>query len=329
MVKIFILMLSFIKFGVYYYQSAEISSYRNQINLSGISLNEDSQINEPDNQTSKDPTNITTVSTSLSTKGPEKLVALGIHPYIVSVQYLKLDMVTSIHFCSAVIVNKKFLVTAAECKQILDSEPNSSGTAIIAAGITNLLNQSIASLHDVKDFEAHPNFDPETLDYNIAIIKLYKRFIWNNHIKPALIKDKKSMIYHECEVLTWIITKTQQNEQLCFADTMIVDKSYCFGEDNNFHPSRMLCSKSNTKGYSCNKDKGAPMVCGRNKIVVAITSSPNFCGDDESKGYDISTELFYYYDWIMAVTSGKITIFYHLTINMYLTIICNIYLVYF
>jgi secreted trypsin-like serine protease len=170
-------------------------------------------------------------------------------------------------YCGASIIHARFALTAAHCVDFL------SGPGKIHV-LTN--TQSLASggaRHAVEKFKFHPNWDPATSDYDIAVIKLKNEVSGISAAKRAKIissvqeETQSAPPKEKAYVTGWGDTNPGAGEtyatQLNEVQVPIVKRSICNAPasyDGEI-TSRMLCAGFAAGGKdSCQGDSGGPLV---------------------------------------------------------------------
>nr|CAD7443505.1 unnamed protein product [Timema bartmani] len=193
-------------------------------------------------------------------------------------------------FCGASAIGKSWAITAAHCL-IGFKESMKARDLELRAG--SVIRHRGGSIHPVKYFIIHHNYDPETQDEDIALLKVVK--------KP--FSDNPSVRY---------ITLPKQNEAVkpnikatvVGWGSTIMDQKSCRNTDafsSSFAITKnMLCAASFLKDTRMG-DSGGPMIVGRNSPkLVGITSWGEGTGDLQSPG--VYTRVAKYRNWIRMKT---------------------------
>lgn len=215
------------------------------------------------------------------------------HPYQVSLLQF------GTHICGGSILdtgNNKtaglFLVTAAHC--VMPSKPHYYA---VKFGITYLLEPSQVALID--SIVRHEKYNPNTSDYDIALIKLQKRIPFSFNAQPICMSSVRPTVGKSAVATGW--GSTSQGGQLALtlqAVTMdVVDTNECIKQYESFGSitKRMLCAGVPSGGKdSCQGDSGGPLVA--DGVQIGIVSWGVGCAQPQFPGvYSNVTDL---YSWI-------------------------------
>ncbi|XP_018415220.1 PREDICTED: ovochymase-2-like [Nanorana parkeri] len=211
------------------------------------------------------------------------------------------------HFCSAVIVTNKFVLTAASCierrRQFL--------LFLVVAGLHDLDRAEDAQKSSVKIIHMPPGFVSSTSENDIALIQLNKPLQFNDNVQPVCFprsyrKVKSSSI---CIVSGWDVngegersTKLQQLEVPLETDG--VCESY-YGKITG----SMLCAGT-AKGrakYTCRGQPGSPLVCPSSDptafFIYGIASKGVGCQENAKPG--VYTRISVFTEWIQSVIQAE------------------------
>ncbi|XP_018334717.2 trypsin-3-like, partial [Agrilus planipennis] len=172
-------------------------------------------------------------------------------PYIVQMN----QDYTDISDCNASILSRLWLVTAAHCLVgLLASD------VTIRAGTDKFMKDGVVI--GASNLYVHPNFNNDTLDYDIGLIKLASPLTFGPNIAPISLAGAKPAIGTSAVVSGWGDLNAFSHkapEQLQKVTLPVVADSQCPG----VHTERMLCA-GNSSDYKspCYGDSGGPLAVG-------------------------------------------------------------------
>ncbi|KDR18325.1 Trypsin-2 [Zootermopsis nevadensis] len=211
-------------------------------------------------------------------------------PYQVSIEF------SHAHRCSGSMVSPTWALTVAHCIKDLDS---SELTIRATAPMRNILGQ----IRNVSFYVLHPKYEPETMDYDIALIRLSEEIAFGNTTNNTVtIATEVPFEGNIARVSGWgspypgawlSPLLTEKNVTIVYFN----ECQYAYSGINNLVTERMICATS-TSGGPCQGDTGDPLVFEEELIGVMAWSYG--CG--EPKFPTVYTDVTKFRAWVSDYT---------------------------
>jgi secreted trypsin-like serine protease len=165
----------------------------------------------------------------------------------------------------------------------------------------------------VYQIKLHPQYDPSTLENDIAITKLANAITFNSYIQPICLWDSSRTSLRSVEhkvgtVMGWGYTEEDEASDVLKGGTMpVVPFEDCLTSAREFF-GHFLSDKNYCAGFRngtsvCNGDSGGGMIFEINNVwyirgVVSLSmkrEKDNLCN---TKNYVLFTDVAKYLDWI-------------------------------
>jgi secreted trypsin-like serine protease len=189
------------------------------------------------------------------------------YPFMVSVEY----QVDNTQFCGASLITEKKILTAAHC--ITDDNGRIIKDKIQVRLGTNVLNDGLGTVLNVKTISRHPLYNPYTLDYDVAILTLKTPVTLDDNIN--VINLPKACQSIDCltglvtpgtsvRAIGWGLTSAEGNgsDILLQVDMPLISNIDCQTTNTEEIKDSMICADGthqNPMGDTCQGDSGGPL----------------------------------------------------------------------
>ncbi|XP_057195569.1 trypsin-like isoform X4 [Triplophysa rosa] len=202
-------------------------------------------------------------------------------------------------WCGASLINEYWLVSAAHC---YIPPPRLA----VHMGEHNIFsNEGTEQRFYAEKVIAHPNYNANTYDNDIMLIKLNQPAVFNGYVKAIPLATSCSYTGEQCLVSGWgnqINTGVDYASVLQCLNLPVLSRQQCQSIYGSKFTTNMLCAGFLEGGKdSCQGDSGGPFVCsGKLQGVVSWgygCAQPNYPG--------VYTEVCRYIDWINSTMASN------------------------
>ncbi|XP_001647783.2 chymotrypsin-2 [Aedes aegypti] len=213
----------------------------------------------------------------------------GNTPYQVSLQQ------DGIHFCGGVIIDRRWVLTAAHC--LMDIRPNEM---TVVAGTTQLSRGG--SRLRVERFVVHPRYDRSLAANDIGLVQIKGIFLWlSNRVARLELGKDYVTAGTEATITGWggtLRSGGPLSDKLQYARLRVIDQRRCQALLPNIGAWN-LCTFIREGQGICGGDSGSPLVSDRKVIGIASFGVGHLPGEGCAAGYpDGFTRVSHFYNWI-------------------------------
>ncbi|XP_035688123.1 trypsin-like [Branchiostoma floridae] len=210
----------------------------------------------------------------------------GAFPWQVSLQR------SGSHFCGGTLLNSQWVLSAAHCLN--------SAITVVAGEHDLSRNEGHEQRRSVERIILHPNFNSNTLDNDIMLIKLSSPVTINSWVSPASLPGLGETLDVSTRVTVtgWGNTGSDFPNKLQRVRVPVISRNTC-NDANTYNgavTTNMFCAGYMDGGKgSCQGDSGGPAVRG-GTVYGVVSWGPQTCAQPKYPG--VYTKVKKYTDWI-------------------------------
>lgn len=204
-------------------------------------------------------------------------------------------------FCGGTIYNQTTIITASHCL-FSQGVKLSKTDVIIGYGSHKLKNMTFV---EVEKLIHHENYDPQTMENDVAIIKLKQPITFSKNAKSVKIPPKGMDELAKKFMLTVsgygaVKQGGPTTTQLKYVSIPYITNKTCSREvvlGEEIFPG-MICAGLLKGGKdSCQGDSGGPFVGAKDSVLYGVVSWGYGCAKPNNPG--VYVDVSYYHDWIV------------------------------
>jgi secreted trypsin-like serine protease len=208
-------------------------------------------------------------------------------------------------FCGGSLLNHDWIITSGNCVYNAVLFTIQLGSVYLNGENGN--RQTVAT----SDYVLHPQFNPDTIENDIGLIKLRMSITFTQYIQPIYFPTNDLQDGQSVTSVGWGQTSDYDSElsnYLSYVSTSVLSNAECRIFYGNQITDNMVCVEGNYNEGICNGDNGSPLIepyMNRYHMLGGIASfiSGNGCESTDPSGY---TRTFPYNEWIRNVTKTVI-----------------------
>ncbi|XP_066147086.1 serine proteinase stubble [Euwallacea fornicatus] len=216
---------------------------------------------------------------------------------------------TYLHKCGAALLNENWAITAAHC---VDNVPPSD--LLLRLGEHDLSTEGEPYLHEerrVQIVASHPQFDPRTFEYDLALLRFYEPVQFQPNIIPVCVpKSDENFVGRTAHVTGWgrlyedgPLPSVLQEVSVPVINNTVCESMYRSAGYIEHIPHIFICAGWRKGGFdSCEGDSGGPMVIQREDkrfLLSGIISWGIGCAEPNQPG--VYTRISEFRDWINQI----------------------------
>ncbi|XP_035904842.1 mucin-5AC isoform X1 [Anopheles stephensi] len=233
--------------------------------------------------------------------------AFGRWPWQISLRQWRTS--TYLHKCGAALLNENWAITAAHC---VDNVPPSD--LLLRLGEYDLaLEEEPYGYQErrVQIVASHPQFDPRTFEYDLALLRFYEPVVFQPNIIPVCVPENdENFIGRTAFVTGWgrlyedgPLPSVLQEVTVPVIENKICETMYRSAGYIEHIPHIFICAGWKKGGYdSCEGDSGGPMVIQRPDkrfLLAGVISWGIGCAEPNQPG--VYTRISEFRDWINQI----------------------------
>ncbi|XP_044745027.1 serine proteinase stubble isoform X2 [Coccinella septempunctata] len=216
---------------------------------------------------------------------------------------------TFLHKCGAALLNENWAITAAHC---VDNVPPSD--LLLRLGEHDLSTESEPYLHQerrVQIVASHPQFDPRTFEYDLALLRFYEPVTFQPNIIPVCVpQTDENFVGRTAYVTGWgrlyedgPLPSVLQEVSVPVINNSVCESMYRSAGYIEHIPHIFICAGWRRGGFdSCEGDSGGPMVIQREDkrfLLAGVISWGIGCAEPNQPG--VYTRISEFRDWINQI----------------------------
>ncbi|XP_069703525.1 serine proteinase stubble isoform X2 [Periplaneta americana] len=216
---------------------------------------------------------------------------------------------TYLHKCGAALLNENWAITAAHC---VENVPPSD--LLLRLGEHDLSSEEEPYGYQerrVQIVASHPQFDPRTFEYDLALLRFYEPVTFQPNILPVCVPhDDTNFVGHTAYVTGWgrlyedgPLPSVLQEVSVPVINNSVCETMYRSAGYIEHIPEIFICAGWRKGGFdSCEGDSGGPMVIQRPDkrwLLAGVISWGIGCAEPNQPG--VYTRISEFREWINQI----------------------------
>uniref|UniRef100_F6V6U3 Peptidase S1 domain-containing protein n=1 Tax=Ciona intestinalis TaxID=7719 RepID=F6V6U3_CIOIN len=209
-------------------------------------------------------------------------------------------------FCGGSIIDKNWILTAAHC---VENKPES-----YRGILGNYFNKMVDEEETIVGFSSvhiHKSYNDNTLDNDIALLKVAEPIVFNDHVKPVCLPEYNAGVSYvpntDVIISGWGTLKSNGalSNALQQAYVDIVSLEECGKRYSSVFAPSVMCAGILDKGGidTCQGDSGGPLVDPNGNVQLGVVSWGRGCALAQYPG--VYTLVSYYRRWLDNIRNNN------------------------
>jgi len=212
--------------------------------------------------------------------------------------------------CGGTLISTKWAITAAHCTVGAPLDGTGSRVLLGAHEIGSDADKSTRKDFIVSELINHQQYDDNTYENDITLLKLAGEAVYTAYIQPACLPSQGVQIPvgTNCWISGWGETQAADTNVMQQASVPIVDNTDCQSWSGLRILDNMVCAGYKEGGIdSCQGDSGGPLVCtaGNSFVLQGVTSHGIGCAEPNRPG--VYTRMSEFVSWTEQQMSAPST----------------------
>ncbi|XP_063444873.1 atrial natriuretic peptide-converting enzyme-like isoform X1 [Mytilus trossulus] len=221
------------------------------------------------------------------------------------------------YYCGASLIGHSWVMTAGHC---VGGNKDASTITLKIGATRRYAYSAYRQIRKAKNLYPHPEYNPITVDNDIALIELDEPVYFNDYLRPICLPDRTHVTPAgtRCYAVGWgrkDETATDYERALKEVSLNIENWDSCKNAIENSPvkssyklTDNMICASGGPDHDACQGDSGGPLLCSKNATLdtwylAGVISWGIGCAVNVPGVY---TEVPLYVDWVRETTKGAV-----------------------